>query len=170
MKKYIVFFYLILLNFANSEQKIAYIDMKKILNTSSVGIKLTKEIEKKISKENKKFNSIERQLKKEEKDLSQKKNILSKEEFNKKLSSLKNKVEKYNKDKNNSLNKFMKKESKKHFPAEGEATLCGTLVKCDDETGLATNVENFIFGRILKNYYGELVLTRLFIIKRGLWI
>jgi len=54
--------------------------------------------------------------------------------------------------KNNSLNKFMKKESKKHFPAEGEATLCGTLVKCDDETGLATNVENFIFGRILKNY------------------
>tara|TARA_S200000501_G_scaffold216865_1_gene203550 strand:- start:60 stop:560 length:501 start_codon:yes stop_codon:yes gene_type:complete len=108
MKKYIVFFYLILLNFANSEQKIAYIDMKKILNTSSVGIKLTKEIEKKISKENKKFNSIERQLKKEEKDLSQKKNILSKEEFNKKLSSLKNKVEKYNKDKNNSLNSLNK--------------------------------------------------------------
>ena len=108
MKKYIVFFYLILLNFANSEQKIAYIDMKKILNTSSVGINLTKEIEKKISKENKKFNSIERQLKKEEKDLSQKKNILSKEEFNKKLSSLKNKVEKYNKDKNNSLNSLNK--------------------------------------------------------------
>ena len=108
MKKYIVFFYLILLNFANSEQKIAYIDMKKILNTSSVGIKLTKEIEKKISKENKKFNSIERQLKKEEKDLSQKKNILSKEEFNKKLSSLKKKVEKYNKDKSNSLNNLNK--------------------------------------------------------------
>ena len=108
MKKYIFFFYFILLNLANSEQKIAYIDMKKILNTSSVGIKLTKEIEKKISKENKKFNSIERQLKKEEKDLSQKKNILSKEEFNKKLSSLKNKVEKYNKDKNNSLNSLNK--------------------------------------------------------------
>ncbi len=54
--------------------------------------------------------------------------------------------------KNNSLNKFMKKESKKHFPAEGEATLCGTLVKCDDETGLAINIETFIFGRILKNY------------------
>ena len=54
--------------------------------------------------------------------------------------------------KNNSLNKFMKKESKKHFPAEGEATLCGTLVKCDDKTGLAINIETFIFGRILKNY------------------
>tara|TARA_A100001011_G_scaffold100061_1_gene105437 strand:- start:262 stop:762 length:501 start_codon:yes stop_codon:yes gene_type:complete len=103
MKKYILFFYLILLNFANSEQKIAYIDMKKILNTSTVGINLTKEIEKKINKENKKFNLIEEQLKKEEKDLSQKKNILSKDEFTKKLSSLKQKVDIYNKDKNNSL-------------------------------------------------------------------
>ena len=53
--------------------------------------------------------------------------------------------------KNNSLNKFMKKDSKKHFPSEGEATLCGTLVECDDETGLAIKIENFISGRILKN-------------------
>jgi Uncharacterized protein conserved in bacteria len=54
--------------------------------------------------------------------------------------------------KNNSLNKFMKKDSKKHFPSEGEATLCGTLVECDDETGLAIKIETFISGRILKNY------------------
>ena len=73
MKKYIFFFYIILLTFANSEQKIAYIDMKEILNTSSAGVNITKEIEKKIKEENKKYNSIEEQLKKEEKDLSQKK-------------------------------------------------------------------------------------------------
>ena len=48
--------------------------------------------------------------------------------------------------------KFMKKDSKKHFPSEGEATLCGTLVECDDETGLAIKIETFISGRILKNY------------------
>ena len=104
MKKYIFFFYLILLTFANSEQKIAYIDMKQILNTSSAGVNITKEIEDKIKAENKKYNLIEEQLKKEEKDLSQKKNILSKEEFDKKLTSLKKKVDKYNKDKNNSIN------------------------------------------------------------------
>ena len=104
MKKYIFFFYLILLTFANSEQKIAYIDMKQILKTSSAGVNITKEIEDKIKAENKKYNLIEEQLKKEEKDLSQKKNILSKEEFDKKLTSLKKKVDKYNKDKNNSIN------------------------------------------------------------------
>ncbi len=53
--------------------------------------------------------------------------------------------------KNNSLKKFMKKDSKKHFPSEGEATLCGTLVECDDETGLAIKIETFISGRTLKN-------------------
>ena len=104
MKKYIFFFYLMLLTFANSEQKIAYIDMKEILNKSSAGVNITKEIEDKIKAENKKYNLIEEQLKKEEKDLSQKKNILSKEEFDKKLTSLKKKVDKYNKDKNNSIN------------------------------------------------------------------
>ena len=65
-------------------------------------------MKKKIKTENKKYNSIEEQLKSEEKDLSQKKNILSKEEFNKKLTSLKIKVDKYNKDKNSSLNNLNK--------------------------------------------------------------
>ena len=50
----------------------------------------------------------------------------------------------------NSLNKFFKKDSKKHFPAEGEASLCGVIVECDEETGLAKNAKQFIQGGILK--------------------
>ena len=49
-------------------------------------------------------------------------------------------------DKNNSLNRFMKKDSVKHFPAKGEATLSGVIVDCDIETGLANNVNSYIFG------------------------
>ncbi len=82
--------------------------MQKILNTSTVGQDINKEIEKKIGQENKKYNSIEEKLKKEEKDLSQKKNILSEEEFKKQLIELRKKVSKYNNDKNNSLNKLNK--------------------------------------------------------------
>ena len=33
--------------------------------------------------------------------------------------------------KDNSLNRFMKKDSVKHFPAKGEATLCGVIVDCN---------------------------------------
>ena len=53
--------------------------------------------------------------------------------------------------KENSINRFLKKKSTKHFPATGEATLCGVIVDCDVETGLAKNIENFIFGGDLKN-------------------
>ena len=54
--------------------------------------------------------------------------------------------------KDNSLNRFMKKDSIKHFPAKGEATLCGVIVDCNIETGLANKVKSYIFGGQLKNY------------------
>ncbi len=53
--------------------------------------------------------------------------------------------------KENSLNRFMGKDSIKHFPATGEATLCGVIVECNTETGLAKKVESFIFGDQLRN-------------------
>ena len=48
--------------------------------------------------------------------------------------------------KENSLNRFMNKKSTKHFPALGEATLCGVIVDCNIETGLADKIETYIFG------------------------
>ena len=53
-------------------------------------------------------------------------------------------------DKFNSLNRFMKKDSVKHFPAKGEATLSGVIVDCDIKTGLANKINSFIFGGQLK--------------------
>ena len=54
-------------------------------------------------------------------------------------------------DKFNSLNKFFKREAKKHFPAMGEASLCGTIVEANLKSGLANKIESFIFGGDLKN-------------------
>ena len=53
--------------------------------------------------------------------------------------------------KENSINRFLKEKSVKHFPAVGEATLSGVIVDCDIETGLAKNIESYIFGGQLKN-------------------
>ena len=53
--------------------------------------------------------------------------------------------------KDNSLNRFMKKNSVKHFPSTGEATLSGVIVDCDIETGLANKINSFIFGGLLNN-------------------
>ena len=53
--------------------------------------------------------------------------------------------------KDNSLNRFMKKNSVKHFPAKGDATLSGIIVDCNIKTGLADKVSSYIFGGQLKN-------------------
>jgi hypothetical protein len=54
-------------------------------------------------------------------------------------------------DKFNSLKKFFKRETKKHFPATGEASLCGIIVEANIKSGLADKIENFIYGGDLKN-------------------
>ena len=48
--------------------------------------------------------------------------------------------------KENSINRFMKKDSVKHYPATGDATLSGVIVECNIETGLANNIKSYIFG------------------------
>ena len=53
--------------------------------------------------------------------------------------------------KDNSINRFMKKDSKKHFPAIGDATLSGVIVDCNIETGLAKKIKSYIFGGQLNN-------------------
>ena len=46
----------------------------------------------------------------------------------------------------NSINRFYRRDSKKHFPAEGEASLCGAIIEANPKNGLATNISQFIFG------------------------
>ena len=53
--------------------------------------------------------------------------------------------------KENSINRFFRESSLKHFPAIGEATLSGVIVDCNLNTGLANNIESYIFGKDLKN-------------------
>ncbi len=46
----------------------------------------------------------------------------------------------------NSINRFNKRDSVKHFPAEGEASLCGAIIEANPKNGLASKISQFIFG------------------------
>ncbi len=48
--------------------------------------------------------------------------------------------------KENSLNRFLKKNSTKHYPAEGEGTLSGVIVECNTSNGLAYKAEPYMHG------------------------
>ncbi len=50
----------------------------------------------------------------------------------------------------NSINRFYKRDSVKHFPADGEASLCGAIIEANPNNGLASNITQFIFGGQLR--------------------
>lgn len=54
-------------------------------------------------------------------------------------------------DKNIFIKKLLKETSKKNFPKTGNISMCGVIVQADIDTGLAKNIENFIYGGDLKN-------------------
>ena len=54
-------------------------------------------------------------------------------------------------DKNISIKRFLKEDRTKNFPAPGNISLCGVIVEADLNTGLAKNIESFIYGGELKN-------------------
>ena len=57
--------------------------------------------------------------------------------------------------KENSLNRFLKKNSIKHFPATGGATLCGVIVDCDIKTGLAIDIKSLCIRRSTKKIFKD---------------
>ena len=114
----LIFFFNISL--VNSSEKIAFINLDKVLNNSNYGKLLLNDI-KKLNDENiEKLKNNETILKKKEDDLSKKKNIISEQEFNKELDALKEKIKLYKKEKDkmvseidskriNNLNNFFSK-------------------------------------------------------------
>ena len=92
-----------------NDVKIVYIDTDKILNESTVGKNVKKQLDS-INKRNaSKFEQIEKELIEEEKKISQQKNILSKEELENKAKNLQKKAIKFNNDiKKNKNNLILK--------------------------------------------------------------
>ena len=104
-----ILIFLTLLQFQNlsyGQEKIAYIDIDKLLNDSIAGKLITKKIENKYKADLETFKNTESELAKEEKEILSQKNILSSEEFNKKVSNFKKKVKDFRGQQKNSRNKI----------------------------------------------------------------
>ena len=106
VKFFVVTFLLLICTYASAEQKVAYLDMKFVLNNSKAE-KGAQDFLKKTFKENQKiFLDKEDKLKQEESDLLGKKTILTKEEYQKKSDDLRKKVIDYQSQRRISLEKI----------------------------------------------------------------
>ena len=103
---FVVTFLLLIYTHASAEQKVAYLDMKFVLNNSKAG-KGAQDFLKESFKENQKiFLDKENALKKKESDLIVQKTILTKEEYQKKTNDLRKKVIDYQSQRRTSLEKI----------------------------------------------------------------
>ena len=103
VKIFVVTFLLLIYTHASAEQKVAYLDMKFVLNNSKAG-KGAQDFLQKSYKDNQKiFLDEENSLKKEESDLLAQKTILTKEEYQKRSDNLRKKVRDYQSQRRTSL-------------------------------------------------------------------
>ena len=92
----IIFFFLISLSHVNGEeQKIVYLNIDKIMQQSSAGKSIKKQLENIYNKNLEKFKINDEILKTKEKKIIAQKNILSQEDFEKEISSLKSEIIKF---------------------------------------------------------------------------
>ena len=106
VKFFVVTFLLLICTYASAEQKVAYLDMKFVLNNSKAGKGAQDYLQKSFKENQKKFLDIESRLKQEEGDLLGKKTILTKEEYQKKSDDLRKKVIDYQSQRRSSLEKI----------------------------------------------------------------
>ena len=112
VKIFVVTFLLLNCTHAFAEQKLVTLDMKYILNNSKAGKEAQDFLKKLLLDNKKKFLDIENNLKEEETDLLEKKNILSKEEYQKKADTLRKKVIDYQSQRRAALDKVANQRTK----------------------------------------------------------
>ena len=95
VKLFVVTLISLFCTYALAEQKVAFLDMKFILNNSKAGKEAQDFLKEKLKKSQTEFKKTETDLKTIEKDLLSKKTILTKEEYKKKSDELRKKVMDY---------------------------------------------------------------------------
>ena len=148
VKFFVVTFLLLICTYASAEQKIVYLDMKFILNSSKAG-KGAQDFLKKSHKENeKKFSNVINDLKKKESDLLEKKSTLNKEEYKKQLDELRKKVMEFQTQRRAFLEQITKQraDARKKLLEEINPIL-NNYIK-DNEISLVIDKKNIIGGQI----------------------
>ena len=104
----ILFIFLFSTNQAFSEQKIAFIDMDKIISTSKPGSSILKQLTDLNNKNLKFLENEEKKFKEKETKLISQKNIISETDFKNKVNKLKSEIKNYNQNRNKMLADFNK--------------------------------------------------------------
>ena len=103
-----IFIFVISLNSVNAEQKIVFLDMERIISTSSSGLSIINQLKDLSNKNLVLLNKQEKNFKEKETKLISQKNIISESEFANKAEQLKKEINELNKSRNKIITDFNK--------------------------------------------------------------
>mgnify|MGYP006205283469 CR=1 FL=1 len=112
VKFFVITFVLLSSTYVAAQEKVVFLDMKQVLNTSKAGKGAQDYLQKVFKEGQKKYSAEEAILKEEEGDLLSKKTILSKDEYKKSADILREKVIKHQNSKRKSLEDITSKRTK----------------------------------------------------------
>ena len=104
----ILVIFLFFTNQALTEQKIAFVDMDKVISTSKSGSSILKQLTDLNNKNFKFFKNEEKNFKEKEKILISQQNIISEVDFQNKVNELKSEIKNYNQNRNKIVADFNK--------------------------------------------------------------
>ena len=102
----ILLIYFFLFGISYSAEKIAFVDIDFIINSSEIGKKLNKNFNEKIKKEDDRLKQKEKDLKSQEDKILNQKNVLSEDELNKLLVDFRKKISNFKQERISINNKF----------------------------------------------------------------
>ena len=103
-----IFIFVISLNSVNAEQKLVFLDMERVISTSSSGLSIINQLKDLSNKNLVLLNKQEKNFKEKETKLISQKNIISESEFVNKAEQLKKEINELNKSRNKIITDFNK--------------------------------------------------------------
>ena len=142
----ISFIYFILTINAYSNEKIVYVDMNSLINSSKAGTSINNQMKKILDKNNTEYQSLEKKLRQEEKDLLNKKNVLDPNKYNDEVNIFKNKINKLKIERNKEIEDIQKRNVKAKNELVNIVTEILAKYSAENQIKLVLNKESIILG------------------------
>ena len=147
LKLNILLFVIFFSSISYAIEKIVYVDMNFLINSSKAGISINKQMDNLIKNNNQEYEKIEKKLLKEEKDILKKKNVLDPQKFNEEVANFKNRIKKFRTERRDQIENI----KKKNINAKNELVKIVTKVLAEysakNEISLVLNKEGIILGK-----------------------
>ena len=131
---------------AYSNEKIVYVDMNSLINSSKAGTSINNQMKKILDKNNSEYQSLEKKLRQEEKDLLNKKNVLDPNKYKDEVNIFKNKINKLKIERNKEIEDIQKRNVKAKNELVNIVTEILAKYSAENQIKLVLNKESIILG------------------------